>query len=67
MGAKPVASRKERKKFDALDFSRFNGKPEEEKKSEKPDVAMKDDSYADVTDQLRKSKRNKTPVYRDDQ
>ena len=58
--AKPSAQRIVRKKYEALDFKAFAKDNAEEEKKSDGDEPMADDGYRDVTDQIRKSKRNRT-------
>ena len=58
-GSKPVSQRKERKTFEAISFKDFGQVNDEEEKKEAKDVKMLDDGYVDVTQQLKRSKRNR--------
>ena len=57
--AKPSQQRQTRKKYPALEFKQF---PEEEKEEMMgaPDKEMGDESFRDITAQVKRSQRNKT-------
>ena len=57
--AKPCKPRETRKKYPALEYGKFQEEEKEDEDGEVPDKEMGDESYRDVTNSLRKSKRNR--------
>ena len=60
--AKPVPQRNQRRKHDMLTYKEFSHSQPAEEKKETVDAEMKNDDYMDVTNKLKGSKRNRTPV-----
>ena len=57
--AKPSKQREVRKKFSVLEFNDFKEVSKEDEAGKVGDRSMSDEEYKDVTNSLRKSKRNK--------
>ena len=60
--AKPSKQREYRKKYAAVSFEEFKLRNDAEESKEIGDKEMGDDTFADVTHHLRKSKRNRGPI-----